>query len=146
MVSISHFALSITQKITAKQTRKGVNDKPDPKAPASRAFGQSKWRQSRDAHFETKRKTGVSLIIVISMGDSHVTVTIVSQNAEIILWGWIMYYYSPLGSSSKSHHFNGTFNIKQTLGTNIRFLTLFSAFWILSLNSTKTRFRKFVFK
>lgn len=78
------------------------------------------------------------------MGDSHVTVTIVWM--QRLSCGDGLCYYSPLGSSAKSHRFNGTFNIKQTLGTNISFLTPFSAFWIPSLNSTKTSFRKFVFK
>lgn len=79
------------------------------------------------------------------MDDLHMTMTI-HVNTEIILQGWIIYYYSPLGSSSKSHHFNGTFNIKQTLGENILSLTLLSAFWIPSLNLSKTSLRKFVFK
>lgn len=62
-----------------------------------------------------KRNTYIILIVVISVDklaydyDNHV-------NKEIILWGWIIYDYSPLGSASKSQHFNGTFNIKQTPG------------------------------
>ena len=107
-------------------------------------FGQSKWRQSQDVHFEMKRNTYISLILVISVDDWHMTMTIV--NTEIILQGFILYYYSPLGSSSKSHHFNGTCNIKHILGKNTSFLTPFSAFWIPSLNLSKTSLRKFVFK
>lgn len=67
-------------------------------------------------------------------------------NTEIILQGWIIYYYGPLGPSPKSHHFNGTFNIMQILGENTGFLSPFSALLIPRLNLSKTSVRKCVFK